>query len=75
MAEHLIPVILEFCGGCGQLLPIHEERKLVPGQELIDSKSAADLNYECENCGTTTHHDLPIKGYFAPEAAEKLRCL
>ncbi len=75
MTVRLIPAVLEVCGGCGQLLPILEERHLVPGQELIDSKTAADYNYECENCGMTTHNAPPIKGYFDPVEAERLRCL
>lgn len=66
---HITPATAEFCGGCGQLLPIPEERPL-NGKSLEGHPI-----FDCPNCGTNLERDLPIKGYFAPDDLERLRCL
>lgn len=65
---HIVPEKLEFCGGCGNLLPIPEERQLT-------NPNDPDSSTMCPNCGTSTHKHLPVIGYFDPSEAARLRCL
>jgi hypothetical protein len=64
----IIPEKLEFCGGCGVLLPIPEER-------TTRTPDNPDGPLGCPNCGVFSDQAKPIAGYFDPAEAERLRCL
>lgn len=55
---------LEFCPGCGVLLPVPEERTLNSNNDPV-----------CGNCHTSTPEASTIKGQFLVDDAEKMRCL
>lgn len=59
------PEVLQFCSGCGTLLPIAEELPLV-GKEQQPG---------CGNCHMPVEKYPPIEGYFSPDAAAALRSL
>lgn len=72
-SPHITPAAAHFCGGCGQLQPIEDERELFgPHQELVDS--TIKMVYKCSNCGTSSKVPY-IVGYFDPAELERLRCL
>lgn len=62
---------LEFCGFCGVLMPLEEERPL----DSLTKEDDVVKHTKCPNCGHSTRNDLPIKGHFLSDDAQKLRCL
>lgn len=57
------PIKVEFCGGCGYLLPIEDERPLFP----------PDFTPGCPSCHTRTEKVKVIVGYFSPTNESRLR--
>lgn len=76
MANHIKPEAVEFCGACGVILPIIEERTLDKrSPEPNEVENLEDLIYQCDNCNAPSDKVKSITGYFNPEEAARLRSL